>query len=110
MLLGHADEGEVAGRLGRGEETDEGLVLEEDEGAPGLEVVEELGGGDAALDGRKSVVGGGRQEVSREVGVLVEDEDYLVRVEPTVPQVGVDCAQRGPKIYKSRLFFLPTKI
>ena len=56
------------------------------------------------------MVGGGREEVAREIGVLVEDEDDLVSVEPSVPQVGVNRTEWGPEIHKSRfLLFSTTK-
>ena len=95
VLLRHTDQAEVARRGTReGEETDEGLVLEQDEGAPGLEVVEEFGGGDAALDGGEAAAGRGGQEVAGQEGVLLEDEDDLVGVEPAVPVAGVHGDER----------------
>ena len=47
------------------------------------------------------MVGGGGEEVAREDGVLVEDEDDLVRVEPAIPQVSVNSTQRRPEIHES---------
>ena len=44
------------------------------------------------------MVGRGREKISREIGVLVENENDLVRVKPTVPEIGVDGAQRRPKV------------
>ena len=53
----------------------------------------------------EAVIGEGREEVAREVGVLMEDEDDLVRVEPSVPQVGV---YRRPEIHESRFLLFST--
>ena len=56
----------------------------------------------------EAVIGGGREEVAREVGVLVEDEDDLVRVKPSVPQVGVYRTEWGPEIHESRFLLFST--
>ena len=101
VLLGHSNEGEIEGRPGRREEPDERLVLQQDKRGPGLEVVEEFRGRNSALDGGVAVVGGGTEEVAREIGVLVENEDDLVRVKPAIPQVRVNRTQRRPEIHES---------
>ena len=94
VFLCHSYEGEIFRRLGSREETDKGLVFEEDKRAPSFEVVEQFRSGDATLDGRKSVVGRRSEQITRQVGVLVKNEDNLVRVKPAIPQTSVNSAER----------------
>ena len=100
VLLGHSYEREELGRLGGREETNKGLVLEQDKGAPRLEVVEEFRSGYAALNGRESVVRRRREQISREVSVLFEYEDDLICVEPAIPEARVDGTEMHPEVYK----------
>ena len=110
MLLSHPHEREVSRRVGRREKTNEGLVLEQDERTPRLEVVEEFRGRYSALDGGKSVVGGRSEQVLGQVSVLVQDQDNFVRVKPPVPEVGVNGTQRRPKGEECNLLLLPASI
>jgi hypothetical protein len=41
------------------------------------------------------------EEISRQRGVLVENEDYLVTVKPTEPLAGVNGAEGTPKLKQS---------
>ena len=69
------------------------MILEQNERAPSLEVVEEFRGSYTTLDGRKSVVSRRREQISREISVLIEDKNNLVRVEPSIPQIGINCTE-----------------
>lgn len=63
------------------------MVLKENECAPRFEEGKEFQSSQSALDRGKTAIGGGGEEVSREEGVLLEDKDNLVTVEPAVPPV-----------------------
>lgn len=93
VLLRHSDQREVLRRVCGREKTDERLILEQNERAPGLKVVEELRSSYTTLDGRKSVVSRRGQQISGEISVLIEDKNNLVCVEPPVPQIGVNCTE-----------------
>lgn len=93
VLLSHSDKREVLGGVCGREKTDERLILEQNKRAPRLEVVEELRGSYTTLDGCKSVVSRRREQISGEISVLIEDKNNLISMEPSVPQIGVNCTE-----------------
>ena len=106
-LLHHLNQAEVLRLLVQGEEADEGVVVEEDEGAPRLEEGKEVGCSQAALEGGVAPAGGGCEEVARKEGVLLKHQDQLVGVEPVEPLLRFQGAERPPKVDQWRLPWLP---
>ena len=105
-LLSNTHKAKILGRLFGREKSNEGMVLKENEGTPRFEKSKEFQSSQSALDGGKPAIGGGSKEVSREEGVLLEDKDDLVTVEPAVPEVpeaGVNGAQGPPERDQGRL-------
>ena len=103
VLLSNTDKAKIFGRLFGREESDEGVVLKENERAPRFEEGKKFQSSQSALDGGKPAIGGGGKEVSREEGVLLEDKDDFVTVEPAVPEAGVNGTQGPPERDQVRL-------
>ena len=96
-LLSNTNKAKIFGGLFGREESNEGVVFKENECTPRFEEGKEFQSGQSALDRGKAAIGGGGEEVSREEGVLLEDKDDLVTVEPSVPEAGVNGAEGPPE-------------
>ena len=101
MLLGHSNQTEVVRWIGRWKKPDEGVILEENNRAPRFEEFEKFQCSNPTLHGGVAAVGQRLEEIPRQSGVLVENENYLVAVKPTEPLAGVDGAEGTPKLKQS---------
>ena len=77
------------------------MILEENNRAPRFEEFEKFQRSDPTLHGGVAAVGQRLEEIPRQSGVLVENENYLVAVKPTKPLAGVDGAEGTPKLKQS---------
>lgn len=98
VLLSHTHQTKVTRLVVGGKETDEILAVEKNQRTPPLEELKEVRSSWTTEGGTIATTSRLLEEVTRKGLLWVQYQDHFITVEPAVPLVAINRAQRSPKL------------